>query len=91
METGDTDGMMVECYYNGTKTAISPRRFYSILAGVEYEDRKFVRYKTGAHIYGMSEREFNKLAHAAGAVYKINKMALVNLSVIDNYMEYFKE
>ena len=53
--------------------------------------KKFVRYKEGALIYGMCEREFNKLAHEAKAVYKRNKMALVNLELIDQYLEGFRE
>ena len=39
----------------------------------------------------MSEREFYNLAHDAKAVYKRNKMALVKVDVLDEYLEYFRE
>ena len=55
------------------------------------QEKKFVRYKDGAKMYSMCQSEFNKLVHDAGAVYKRNKMALVNLEVLDKFMEYFKE
>jgi hypothetical protein len=39
----------------------------------------------------MSEREFYKLAHDADAVYKRNKMALVNVEILDKFMEFYRE
>ncbi|MCR5596133.1 MAG: hypothetical protein K6G12_09810 [Lachnospiraceae bacterium] len=65
--------------------------FLEILLRSRVDGKKYVRYKEGAYLYSMSEREFNKLAHDAKAVYKRNKMALVKLEIIDNYLEYFKE
>lgn len=91
MQKSISDEDMVDCYYRGTKTAIKPKLFFSMLMHTQYDGKKFVRYKTGAQMYSMSEREFNKLAHNAGAVYKVNKMALVKLDVIDDYLEYFKQ
>ena len=91
MQKDFSDEEMVDCYYRGTKTTIMPQLFFSILTHTQYDGKKFVRYKSGAKIYSMSEREFNKLAHDAGAVYKINKMALVKLDVLDDYLEYFRQ
>ena len=82
---------MVECFYKGTVVHIPVGVFLSMAMGVQVEKKKFVRYKEGALIYGMCEREFNKLAHEAKAVYKRNKMALVNLELIDQYLEGFRE
>jgi hypothetical protein len=87
------DGMddMVECHYNGAVIMVPKKVFLAMTLRTQFDQKKFVRYKEGAEIYSMSEREFNKLAHDANAVYKRNKMALVKLDIIDNYLEYFKE
>ena len=85
------DDDMVECHYRGAVHYVPARLFFSILMRDQIDEKKFVRYREGAHIYSMSEREFNKLAHDANAVYKRNKMALVKLEVIDNFLEYFRE
>ena len=82
---------MVECHYNGAIINIPVKLFLSMTMRTQFDNKKFVRYKEGAEIYSMSEREFYKLAHDAEAVYKRNKMALVNLEVLDKFMEYFKE
>lgn len=92
MSSGDTDAKrMVECHYNGAVIMVPLRIFLAMTMRTQYDERRFVRYKEGAEIYGMSEREFNKLAHDAKAVYKRNKMALVKLDIIDRYLEYFRE
>ena len=82
---------MVECHYNGAVIMVPLKIFLAMTMRTQYDERRFVRYKEGAKIYGMSEREFNKLAHDARAVYKRNKMALVKLDIIDRYLEYFRE
>ena len=85
-----TDEKMVECHYNGAVIMVPVRVFIAMTLRTQIDERKFVRYKEGAQLYSMSEREFNKLAHDANAVYKRNKIALVKLDVIDNYLEYFR-
>ena len=81
---------LVECHYNGAIIEIPARIFFAVMARTQYDNRRFVRYKEGAEMYAMSQREFYKLAHDAGAVYKRNKMALVKLDVLDEYMEYLR-
>ena len=85
------DEDLVECRYNNSVFRIPNKLFLSILLRSQINEKKYVRYKEGAKIYSMSEREFNRLAHDAGAVYKRNKMALVKIDIIDKYLEYFKE
>ena len=85
------DENMVECRYDGAVIMVPVKLFIAMTMRTQIDERKFVRYKEGAVLYGMSEREFNKLAHDAKAVYKRNKMALVKLDVIDKYLEYFRE
>ena len=82
---------LVECHYKGAIINIPAPLFLSMAMGVPIQEKKFVRYKDGAKMYGMCQSEFNKLVHDAGAVYKRNKMALVNLEVLDRFLEYFRE
>lgn len=50
-------------------------------------ERKFVRYDTGADLYNMCESSFKTLARNANATYKVGKMVLVNIQIIDKYLE----
>ena len=81
----------VECHYNGVVVQIPVKLFVSMTMQTQFDRKKFVRYKEGAELYSMSEREFFNLAHDANAVYKRNKMALVNLEILDKFMEYYRE
>ena len=82
---------MVECHYTGAVIQIPVRLFLAMTFRLQYDNKKFVRYKEGAQMYSMSEREFYKLAHDAGAVYKRNKMVLINVEILDKFMDYYKE
>ncbi len=81
---------MVECHFRGAVYHIPDKVFFSVLARSQVDGKKFVRYKEGARLYSMSEREFYNLAHEANAVYKRNKMALIKLDDIDRFLEYFR-
>ena len=52
--------------------------------------QKFIRYKQGAELYGMCQTKFEKMAHEANAVYKLDKLVLVNLELFDKYLETFR-
>ena len=81
----------VRCEFDGSIFFI-PRKLFSVMVlRSQYPEKKFVRYKDGAVLYGMSEREFNKLAHNARAIHKVNKMSLVKVELIDRYLDYFRE
>ena len=54
------------------------------------EKKRFVRYKEGAELYSMSQPKFEQLAKDAGAVYKLNKLVLVNLDIFEKYLESFR-
>lgn len=82
---------MVECLYNGAVTHIPDDIFFSVLTGKSFNDKKFVRYKDGCKMYGMGQTEFIELVRDADAVYKRNNMVLVNIEILDRYMEYFRE
>ncbi len=61
------------------------------LEELKKQRKKFVRYEEGAELYSMGLHTFQQLAKDAGAVYKIKRMVLVNLDVIEDYLEAFKE
>ena len=52
----------------------------------KHNDKKFVRYKEGAELYSMSQSKFEELAKEAGAVYKLNKIVLVNCEILNEYL-----
>ena len=52
--------------------------------------KKFIRYKEGAELYSMSQSKFERLAKDAGAIYKVNKLVLVNMDILDEYLESFR-
>lgn len=50
----------------------------------------YVRYDEGAELYSMCKNTFMKLANEAHAVYKINRITLVNTKVFEEYLETFR-
>lgn len=54
------------------------------------ERKKFVRYDEGAELYSMSKHSFMKYAADAGALYKINRITLVNTRLFEEYLESFR-
>lgn len=52
--------------------------------------KRFVRYPEGAEMYSMSLSKFQQLAKDAKACYKVNQLVLVNLDIIDEYLETFR-
>ena len=51
--------------------------------------KKFVRYQEGAEKYSMGLTKFTELAKEAKAVYKIDKVTLVNCEIFEKYLETF--
>ncbi len=52
--------------------------------------KRFVRYKEGAEIYSMCQSKFEQMAKDAGAIYKLNKLVLVNCDIFEAYLETFR-
>ena len=50
------------------------------------KDKIYVRYDEGAEMYSMCKHSFMKLAAEAHAVYKINRLTLVNRKVFEEYL-----
>ena len=53
--------------------------------------KRFVRYKEGAERYSIGLTKFQELAKEAGAVYKVDKIALVNCDIFEKFLETFRE
>ena len=51
---------------------------------------EFIRYDEGAKRYSMCKHTFMKSAQEAHAVYKINRLTLVNTRVFEEYLESFR-
>ena len=54
---------------------------------LEGKKRRFVNYTQGAKIYKMSYWPFVRLAKKAEANYPIRKTAIVDLNILDTYLE----
>ena len=52
--------------------------------------KRFVRYQEGAELYSLDLTKFQELAKEAKAVYKIDKVALVNCEIFEKYLETFR-
>lgn len=52
--------------------------------------KKFVRYEEGARLYSMCKKTFVKIAMEAHAVSKIGKVSLVNVDILDKYLENYR-
>ena len=50
-------------------------------------DRRFVRYDSGAELYDVCQKTFEKLAKNAKATHKVGKVVLVDIHLIDKYIE----
>lgn len=52
-------------------------------------NKRFVRYPEGAEMYSMSLSKFQQLAKDAKACYKMNRLVLVNVDILIEYLETF--
>ena len=50
--------------------------------------KKFVRYKEGAELYSLGIHSFEQLAKDARAIYRFKTMVLVNIEIVDEYLEH---
>lgn len=52
--------------------------------------KRFVRYKEGAELYSMCQKKFEQMAKDANAVYKLDKLVLVNCDIFEEYLGTFR-
>ena len=62
-------------------------RLDAVLKNMSGGKKKWVRYDEGAVMYSMGIHSFEKLAKEAKAVYRVNRIVLVNTEKVDEYME----
>ena len=48
--------------------------------------KNFVRYKEGAELYSMCQSKFERMAKEAKAIYKVDKVVLVNCDIFEEYL-----
>ena len=53
---------------------------------IEILKHEFITYYQGADYYGLGLKMFTRLAHEAGAVYKIGKKVLIRRTIFDEYL-----
>ena len=49
--------------------------------------KKYVRYDEGTQLFSMGLTTFKKVAKEAGAVIKVHRITLVNVQLIENYLD----
>ena len=55
------------------------------------EKKKYIRYEEGAVLYSMGKNSFRQIAQDAHAIVRLKRIALVNVEVLDEYLESFRE
>ena len=53
---------------------------------IEIQQRDFITYYEGADYYGLGLKVFTRMAHEAGAVYKIGKMVRIKREIFEEYL-----
>lgn len=53
---------------------------------LDFLKHDFLTYYQGADYYGLGLKSFTKLAHEAGAVYKLGKRVLIRRDIFDGYL-----
>ena len=53
--------------------------------------RKFLRYQQAEIVYSLSHKKLMELANAAGAIYRMDGIVLINREIFDEYLERFHE
>lgn len=59
-------------------------------SGANENGKRFVRYKEGAEMYSMCQSKFEQMAKDAKAIYKVDKLVLVNCDIFEQYLETFR-
>ena len=63
-------------------------RFSHLIDDVDIEilQRDFITYYEGADYYGLGLKIFTRMAHEAGAVYKIGKTVRIKREIFEKYL-----
>ena len=53
--------------------------------------RRLLRYQQAEIVYSLSHKKLMELANAAGAIYRMDGIVLINREIFDEYLERFHE
>ena len=73
-----------DMYYNEQKRS-------EVMEGARRLRRKFLRYQQAKIVYSLSHKKLMELANAAGAIYRMDGIVLINRDIFDKYLERFRE
>lgn len=73
-----------DMYYNEQKRS-------EVMEAARRLRRKFLRYQQAEIVYSLSHKKLMELANAAGAIYRMDGIVLINREILDEYLERFRE
>ena len=73
-----------DMYYNKQKRS-------EVMEAARRLRRKFLRYQQAEIVYSLSHKKLMELANAAGAIYRMDGIVLINREIFDEYLERFRE
>ena len=88
---GNTRGLITNSFQTQRKGLFYMGYARKDVEATKKYQKKFVRYQEGAEKYSLGLTKFQALAKEAKAVYKIDKVALVNCEIFEKYLETFRE
>ena len=80
---------LVRCEYNNTVTYVPNDIFAQVVFRAQYPEKRFIGYHDGPAVYSIGETKFRQLAKEAGAVKHLNGRAIVDMEILDKYIEDF--
>lgn len=73
-----------DMYYNEQKRS-------EVMEAARRLRRKFLRYQQAEIVYSLSHKKLMELANAAGAIYRMDGIVLINREIFDEYLERLHE
>ena len=88
MEDEKTEEEMVECRYANGAVVFVPRNVFNrVVYNMSKPSEKYITYKEGAEVYRMCYKKFRELAIEAGAAVPVGGKTLVDVRIMDDYLE----
>lgn len=78
---------LVRCEFHNQVFYISNEVLSEVLLRMHFRGRHLFRYKEAAELYGISESKMKILAKKAGAVRKLDGVVLVDIRIMDQYVD----
>lgn len=73
-----------DMYYNEQKRS-------EVMEAARRLRRKILRYQQAEIVYSLFHKKLMELANAAGAIYRMDGIVLINREIFDEYLERFRE